>query len=211
MPYIVQAAESNNPDVEDGKYRAIIDDMTSEAGTYGDAIRWKFRLLDEPYIDIVLSAMSSPTLTPNSKIWPWYVALGYQLEVGMEFDLLSPIGMECWVMVERKPSKKDASIIYSNVTKIVPPPKMGPAAHAGHPVQAHVAQPHATQPALPMAARPAQAAQPRATQPMAARPAQPVQPRPGQPQTSRPMAPRPAAPRPAPVQGQATVDEDLPF
>lgn len=57
MPYIVQAAESNNPDVEDGKYRAVIADMTSEAGTFGDTIRWKFQLQDEPYAGIELSAM----------------------------------------------------------------------------------------------------------------------------------------------------------
>lgn len=176
MPYMVQAQESNNPDVEDGKYRALIEDMVSEAGTFGDTIRWKFRLLDEPYVDVQLSAMSSPTLTPNSKIWPWYVALGFEIELGMEFDLFAPIGMECWVMVERKPSKKDPALIYSNVTKIVPPPKaVSATGHAG-------GHPTAVRPAAASAARPVPVASPQA------------------PRTTAPMA-RPAAPaaRPAPV------------
>jgi hypothetical protein len=181
MPYIVHAAESNNPDVEDGKYRAIISDMTSEAGTFGDTIRWKFQLQEEPYAGVELSAMSSPTLTPNSKIWPWYVALGFEIEVGMEFDLFAPIGMECWVMVERKPSKKDASIIYSNVTKIVPPPKFAPQGHVQQ------SQPQAARPAQPMA-RPAPVHQrPAAPAPGPARPAQPMV-RPGQQAATRPAA-----------------------
>jgi hypothetical protein len=202
MPYIVQATESNNPEVEEGKYRAVILDMVPESGQFGENIRWKFQLQDEPYVGVELSSMSSPTLTPNSKIWPWYVALGFNIEVGMEFDLFSAIGLECYVMVDRKPSKKDPSIIYSNVTKIVPPPKVGPVAHVAH------------QPAP--AYQPAPAQQGHQVHPQAPRtgaaPARPVTPTvrsagpaPGAPAPGRPAAPRSAA-RPA-----GTGDGHIPF
>lgn len=204
MPYIVQAAESNNPDVEDGKYRAVIADMTSEAGTFGDTIRWKFQLQDEPYAGIELSAMSSPTLTPNSKIWPWYVALGFEIEVGQEFDLFAPIGMECWVMVERKPSKKDASIIYSNVTKIVPPPKFAPQGHVQQ------VQPQAPRPMAQPMARPAVQQRPAAPVAGPARPAQPMV-RPGQPMAARPAAPAQRQPARPTVPAAAPGEEDMPF
>ena len=144
-------------------------------------------------------------MTPNSKIWPWYVALGFEIEVGQEFDLFAPIGMECWVMVERKPSKKDASIIYSNVTKIVPPPKFAPQGHVQQ------VQPQAPRPMAQPMARPAVQQRPAAPVAGPARPAQPMV-RPGQPMAARPAAPaqrQPARPTvPAAAPGEETCRSD---
>ena len=190
--YVVTPEESKFVDVEEGKYRALIEDIEVQELQYGPSFKWKFKLLDEPYVDIPLSALTSTTVTPKSKIWPWLVALGYEPQIDEPFDIMAFVGYECWIMVDRKADPKDATKVYSNVTKIVPAPR-ALAAPAAAP-----APQRAPAPAVRQAPPPQRAPAPAVRQAPPPQRAPAPAARPGMARPGAPGAVRPAAPRPLP-------------
>ena len=113
--------------VAPGAYRAAIEDVELQPsgpdGVYGLAIKWYFKILDELYEDVVVTALSSTEVSPKTKLYSWLTTLGFDnLQPGQVIafsDIRSWLfNKECIAVVKHKIDYKDPSKVHANVTDI---------------------------------------------------------------------------------------------
>lgn len=179
---IVPVTESEFVEVQPGMHRALIEAIELQPATtahpeYGPSFKWFFRLLDEPYVDVPLSALCSTKISERSKLYGWLINLGYQgLEPNVSVDLSQLLNHQVNVLVKHNIKEKIVNgkieqQKFCNVAEIFALQTAAPA----------VAPPPA---AVPVAAVPTAAPVAFAPPPMAAPVARPAVPTPG----ARPVA-----------------------
>lgn len=82
---------------------------------FGPSIRFAFRILHQPYLNAVVSGLTSAKLLTGNKLDKWLQGLGYDLKVKGELDTEGLVGKIANIYVERAPNSN-----YSNVQHINP-------------------------------------------------------------------------------------------
>lgn len=105
-----------------GDYPIQVVDLTDEEGTFGPQLKWKLEIVGtSEYAGKYLTAWTSLTPSMKGKLAQWAVALGIELEPGMDFDTDMLIGKRAVAVVVVK-SKDDGSE-FNKVDTIRPPKK----------------------------------------------------------------------------------------
>ncbi len=90
--------------LESGTYPATVTSIEPDDGQYGAQLRFEFTVdgqRDENSNPITLLAWASQKLSPQSKLWAWWVALtGKPPEVGATHKSSTLIGKKCRLVIE---------------------------------------------------------------------------------------------------------------
>jgi hypothetical protein len=81
---------------------------------YGTSIRFTFKILEEPFVNTLVSGLVSASWKPGNKLDKWLQGLGLdQSEVGTEIDSENLVGRQARVFVE-----EDKKSGYTNVKEV---------------------------------------------------------------------------------------------
>ena len=105
------------PEIETGEYIVQlieIKETTSKRNPqFGPSIRFAFRILEQPYVNAVVSGLASAKLLAGNKLDKWLTGLGYEIEIGADLDTDALVGRIVRAYVERDEGSK-----YTNVKNI---------------------------------------------------------------------------------------------
>ncbi len=89
--------------VPTGEYPAVIDDVEYSDGKFGQQLRFRFALQGQ-YQGRILSGWTSPTFSPNSKLYGWVRSAlgGGPIPKGQEFNSDEIIGKQVILVVVQK-------------------------------------------------------------------------------------------------------------
>ncbi len=104
--------------LEQGVYEAVISSIEQTTGTYGEQLRWKFRLGD----DLELSGWTSMVFSESSKLFKWYsAAMGHEFNPTADFNSSFAIGKTVQIDVSIKVGTDGSQ--YNKVEAVLPLPK----------------------------------------------------------------------------------------
>lgn len=96
-------AQTRFETVDAGSYRARVEDVELTEGEFGPQLKFKFRLAEESFEDVVLLAWASAKFSPKSKLFSWVNALvfgGAGIDASYDLDTDTLRGRECMLLVE---------------------------------------------------------------------------------------------------------------
>ena len=105
------------PEIDTGEYVAqlidVKDTQSKRNPQFGPSIRFAFRILEQPYVNAVVSGLATAKLLAGNKLDKWLTGLGYEVEIGGNLDTDQLIGRTVRVYVERDEGSK-----YTNVKNV---------------------------------------------------------------------------------------------
>lgn len=113
--------------LEPGEYPAQVAEIEAVEGQFGPQLRWKFNTDDGH----TLSAWSSQTFSPKSKLYKWTAAAlgGRDIPAGVAFDSDAVIGRRVRLIVVTQAGKEGD---YNRVSEVLPPKRPAPMAPNGN-------------------------------------------------------------------------------
>lgn len=114
---MVLLRKEDYPEIETGEYVAQLIEVKSTQSKrnpqFGPSVRFAFRILEQPYLNAVVSGLTSAKLLAGNKLDKWLGGLGYNLDVDGELDTDKLTGRIVRIFVERDEGSK-----YTNVRHI---------------------------------------------------------------------------------------------
>ncbi len=105
------------PEIESGEYVSqlveVKETRSQRNPQFGPSIRFAFRILEQPYVNAVVSGLASAKLLEGNKLDKWLGGLGYEVEIGKDIETDKVVGRIVRVFVEREEGSK-----YTNVKHI---------------------------------------------------------------------------------------------
>lgn len=135
MAYVIP--QEGKPKVPTGTYPVTcvkIGEKNLPNPRFGDGhvFEFTFRIKDKPDENgepIDFDAIASYVVTPLSKSWGWFQALGLKLEIDVGFDYDDAVGRSCLAMIGEKPGKEGG--MFNTIDDLFPlPANMGGAVRA---------------------------------------------------------------------------------
>ena len=124
MEYMPTESGFEKPHIPEGLHHAVyIGDSDAPDGQYGPRVALDFLVYYDPErAPVKIGRIFGRKLTPKSKLWEAFTALGARLEMGKPFDAKALIGKPCRVMVEDYTDDNDGRTV-SGIQKVKEPDK----------------------------------------------------------------------------------------